>query len=113
MNNDAARLWVRMTTVPVIKENFLSGGANEPGSEVPLEERAKAETANMATLEKLAPCPLFRREVEIRGTIVRARAYVAAPGFFELRINGSKVGDRELEPGVTPYREKTLYAEAA
>ena len=110
VNNDAARLWVRMTTVPVIKENFLSGGANEPGSEVPLEERAKAETANMATLEKLAPCPLFRREVEIRGKIVRARAYVAAPGFFELRINGSKVGDRELEPGVTPYREKTLYA---
>jgi alpha-L-rhamnosidase len=110
VNNDASRRWVRMTTVPVIKENFLRGGGNEPGSEVPLDERARAEEANMAMLEKLAPCPLFRREIEMRGKIVRARAYVAAPGFFELRINGQKVGDRELEPGVTPYREKTLYA---
>ena len=108
VNNDAAHCGFSMTTVPVIKENFLRRGTGKPSSQVPLDGRAKAEGANMATLEKLAPCPLFRREVDLRGKIVRARAYVAAPGFFELRINGSKVGDRELEPGVTPYREDVV-----
>ena len=110
VNDDAARVWVKMTTVPVITENFLPVGAKEPASPVPAEERAKAEAGNMAVLEKLAPCPLLRREVELQGAIRRGRAYVAAPGFFELRINGRKVGDKELEPGVTPFSEQVLYS---
>jgi alpha-L-rhamnosidase len=110
VNNDAARVWVQMTTVPVITDNFLPGGAKEPASPVPAEELAKAEAGNMAILEKLVPCPLLRREVALQGAIRRGRAYVAAPGFFELRINGSKVGDKELEPGVTPFKEQVSYS---
>jgi alpha-L-rhamnosidase len=69
-----------------------------------------AEAACRQRLEKLDPCPLLRREIDLNGTIRRAHVYVAAPGFLELRINGRKVGDRELEPGVTPFPEQVLYA---
>jgi alpha-L-rhamnosidase len=105
-NNDAAQLWMRMATVPVVEGNL----SHEPDKPLSPDIMRTAETASRQRLGKLDPCPLLRREIELNGTIQRARAYVAAPGFFELRINGRKVGDRELEPGVTPFPEQVLYA---
>jgi alpha-L-rhamnosidase len=109
-NNDAAQAWVRMTTVPVVPENLTFSRPNPPALPT-LEEAAAMEKKNAETLEMaLAPCPMMRKEFSALGRIRRARAYVAAPGFFELRINGQKVGDRELEPGIMPFREQILYA---
>ena len=115
-NNDAAQAWITMTTVPVVEGNFRLT-TDEPFSPVPQpdatltpEVMRGAEAASRQRLEKLDPSPLLRREIELRGTIRRARAYVAAPGFFELRINGRKVGDRELEPGVAPFSQQVLYS---
>lgn len=115
-NNDAAQMWIRMVTVPVVEGNF-SQTTDEPFSPaskldaaVTPEVMRGAEAASRQRLEKLDPSPLLRRDLELRGAIRRARAYVAAPGFFELRINGRKVGDRELEPGVTPFPQQVLYS---
>jgi alpha-L-rhamnosidase len=47
--------------------------------------------------------PLLRREFEIPGDILRARAYVTGLGYYELRLNGAKVGDRVLDPAQTSY----------
>ncbi len=122
VNNDASDFWVHMTTVPVTESNFktashgITDGIHpqntlEALSQMPTAaEMSVAEAGNLEILEHLTPCPLVRREVELNGKIKRARAYVSAPGFFELRINGKKVGDRELEPGVSPYHETSLYA---
>ena len=38
-----------------------------------------------------------------------ARAYVSGVGYFELYINGEKVGENLLDPGQTNYEKHTLY----
>jgi alpha-L-rhamnosidase len=40
----------------------------------------------------------------------RARAYIAGLGYYELRLNGSKVGDKLLDPGATDYSKTILYS---
>ena len=52
----------------------------------------------------------FRKEFSLDKKINRAVAYVCGLGFYELRLNGQKVGDRVLEPGWTNYRKTCLYA---
>ncbi len=55
------------------------------------------------------PCPMLRREVELRGPAARARLYVTALGVYEARINGQRVGDHVLAPGWTSYRRRLRY----
>jgi alpha-L-rhamnosidase len=52
----------------------------------------------------------LRREFETTSSIFRATAYVCGLGFYELHINGKKVGDRVLDPGQTDYHKVALYA---
>ncbi|HZX02123.1 family 78 glycoside hydrolase catalytic domain [Kribbella sp.] len=54
------------------------------------------------------PLPVFRRTVTIPADkkIARARMYAAAEGVYELSLNGRKVGDQELAPGWTDYRQR-------
>ena len=56
------------------------------------------------------PLPMFRREFTVARKITHATAYISGLGFFELYINGRKVGDHVLEPGWTNYRRTRLYA---
>src|SRR5579871_54829 len=43
--------------------------------------------------------PLFRKEFKVDGSVTRALLLVSGLGQYEFRINGVKVGDRELTPG--------------
>jgi alpha-L-rhamnosidase len=52
----------------------------------------------------------LRREFHLEGKVVRARAYVTALGYYELRINGEKAGDRVLDPAWTTYPKRVLYS---
>lgn len=52
---------------------------------------------------------LLRKELTLNGKIVRARAYVTALGYYELRINGEKVGTNVLDPAWTTYPKRVLY----
>ena len=47
--------------------------------------------------------PLLRCEFELSGVPVRARAYVCGLGYYELYLNGGKVGDHVLDPATTTY----------
>ncbi|MBI4165415.1 MAG: alpha-L-rhamnosidase N-terminal domain-containing protein, partial [Acidobacteria bacterium] len=47
--------------------------------------------------------PLFRRAISIEKPVRRARMYISGLGYYELFINGKKVGDRVLEPASTNY----------
>ena len=58
---------------------------------------------------RYAPSPHFRREFSISKTISSARVYVTSHGFYELHLNGKKVGDQVLTPGWTSYRERLQY----
>ena len=54
--------------------------------------------------------PLFRKEFSVSGKVARATVFVCGLGHCELRMNGQKVGNRELEPGWTNYRKTCLYS---
>jgi len=54
--------------------------------------------------------PLLRKEFEVSQKIKRARVYVSGLGWYELYINGRKVGDHVLDPATTDYRKQVLYA---
>lgn len=58
----------------------------------------------------LRPGSLFRKEFSLDKEIAYARAYISGLGYYELRINGRKIGDRVLDPGQTDYRKTVLYS---
>ncbi len=51
----------------------------------------------------------LRTEFKLAETPVRARAYVCGLGYYELRLNGAKVGDTVLDPAWTTYDKRVLY----
>ena len=53
---------------------------------------------------------LLRKEFSINKGMARARVYVSGLGYYELRINGDKVGDSVLDPGWTDYKKRVLYS---
>jgi alpha-L-rhamnosidase len=56
------------------------------------------------------PAPYFRKEISTAKTIKSARAYVAAAGLYEFYVNGQKVGNRLLDPMITKFDSRNLYA---
>jgi alpha-L-rhamnosidase len=53
---------------------------------------------------------MVRRTFTLDKKVATARAYVYGLGFYEMRLNGKKVGDRVLAPAATPYDQRNLYA---
>ncbi len=53
--------------------------------------------------------PFFRREFTLSKTVKKATAHVYGFGWYELHLNGSKVGDQVLSPANTDYSKIYLY----
>ena len=63
------------------------------------------------TTEKAyTPAPMLRKEFRLSGRVKGARAYICGLGYYDLRINGKRVGDQVLDPGYTRYDRRALYA---
>jgi alpha-L-rhamnosidase len=56
-----------------------------------------------------APSPHFRKEFNLGKSIASARIYVTSHGYYELNLNGKKVGDQVLTPGWTSYGKRLQY----
>lgn len=62
------------------------------------------------TLEqKYSPAPLLRRTFQTQSAVRRARIYVSGLGYYELSLNGKKVGTGHLDPGYTRFDRRVLY----
>ena len=55
------------------------------------------------------PMPLFRREFKTVKKVADARLYICGLGYYEVYINGEKVGDNLLDPGWTAHRKEAHY----
>ena len=55
------------------------------------------------------PAPMLRRAFTLEGRIKQARAYLCGLGYYELHLNGKKIGDHLLDPGYTRYDKRALY----
>lgn len=58
---------------------------------------------------RYAPSPHFRKEFLLGKSIASARVYVTSHGYYELQLNGKKVGDQVLTPGWTSYSKRLQY----
>ncbi len=54
--------------------------------------------------------PLLRKDFKVNKKVKSAKAYISGIGYYELFINGKKIGDQVLDPGWTDYRKTILYA---
>ena len=63
--------------------------------------------------EPAFPAPLFRKSFQSKNNVVSAKAFVTGLGYFELYLNGKKVGDDCLVPNFTNYtvRESFKYSQ--
>jgi alpha-L-rhamnosidase len=52
----------------------------------------------------------LRKEFAIEGNVKRGRVHVCGLGYYELRLNGQKVGNNVLDPGYTTYEKRILYS---
>ena len=80
----------------------------EMGLLSPSEWKAKWIELGGDTL-RYSPSPQFRKEFELTKTVDSARIYVTSHGFYEIQLNGKKVGDQVLTPGWTSYGKRLQY----
>jgi alpha-L-rhamnosidase len=52
----------------------------------------------------------MRKEFFIDGKVKRGRAFICGLGYYELRLNGRKIGSNVLDPGFTTYEKRVLYS---
>ena len=70
---------------------------------------ANAGTAAQAETAEPQPAPLFRKSFIFSKQPRQARIYICGLGYYELRLNGAKVGDHVLDPAFTRYDRRVLY----
>ncbi|MCX6877426.1 MAG: glycoside hydrolase family 78 protein [Verrucomicrobia bacterium] len=69
----------------------------------------KAKWIGAPTDAPIEPAPLLRKTFSLDKKIERATAYISGLGYYELTLNGQKVGDHVLDPKFTRYDRRVLY----
>ncbi|NVM46338.1 MAG: family 78 glycoside hydrolase catalytic domain [Candidatus Lokiarchaeota archaeon] len=70
----------------------------------------KSGGRNLAGRIKEVHALYLRKEFSTLKPIKSAKVYVCGLGYYELHINGQKIGDRILEPAQTDYNKLALYS---
>ena len=52
---------------------------------------------------------MLRREFDASKQVRRATVYASGLGFFDLYLNGARVGDHIMDPALTEYSKLILY----
>lgn len=63
----------------------------------------------ITTPDSTVSSPMFRNEFSVENEIETATAFVTGAGYYEFYLNGEKVGDHVLDPGMTDFRDRILY----
>jgi len=66
-------------------------------------------TAKWIGTPEAATAPYFRHPFNVNKMPERATIYIAALGYFELFVNGQKVGNEVLAPAVSNYSKRSYY----
>jgi len=73
-------------------------------------DQQRKRIAKDAPPEREEASPIFRKEFALPRKVKSARAYISGLGYYELRINGEKVGSKILDPAFTAYDKTVLYS---
>ena len=86
----------------------LPQGRNFTGAKL----KEPAVKAAWAAVHPLADRSIWlRRTFQLKGTVSKATAYICGLGFYELTLNGTKVGDSEFAPLWSDYDKTVFYNE--
>ncbi len=61
-------------------------------------------------MSKAVPAPFFRKSFSLSERVKQAYIRICGLGFFELHVNGKRVGDEVLNPPFTKYDTTVLYS---
>lgn len=91
-------------------ENGVPGEWSEASFETGIDEwKARWITGDYrAGRAKRYPVDCLRKIFNC-GDVIKARLYITACGVYEARINGKRVGEFILAPGITDYRKRVQY----
>ena len=59
--------------------------------------------------KEFEPAPMFRKSFTLDREVKEARVYIAAAGYYDLFVNGKRVGENYLDPGYTHFDKRILY----
>ena len=93
-------------------ENDVEGEWSDTASfEIGIDEwQAKWITGNFkVNKKKRYPVDCFKKDIEIKKEISKARLYITACGLYEARLGGEKIGNFCLAPGITDYNKRVQY----
>jgi alpha-L-rhamnosidase len=77
---------------------------------LPLQSDWKAQWIEIpGDTNRYSPSPHFRKEFTVDKPVAKAVAYITSHGWYELHLNGKKVGDQVLTPGWTSYGKRLQY----
>ena len=68
------------------------------------------EAGWISVADSAIAAPLLRKAFEVQKRVQSAYAYVTGIGYYELYLNGEKVGDHVLDPAMTDYSKRVLYS---
>jgi alpha-L-rhamnosidase len=92
--------------------NWISAprGEGVPPLSTPTSKGEEQGQDALATGDKSPqPAPLFRKAFTLARRVHSARIYICGLGYYELHLNGNKVGDHVLDPAFTRYDRRALY----
>jgi alpha-L-rhamnosidase len=72
-------------------------------------DMGKGYDAKIAENPPLLPSPLLRKSFTVDKPVNNALLYVSALGYYEMSLNGERVGDHQLAPEWTDYYERVQY----
>ena len=58
------------------------------------------------------PAPMLRKRFDIGKNVKKAKAFVTGLGYFELYVNGNRIGDDYLVPNITLYSKRDALKDA-
>lgn len=73
------------------------------------DERALPETDSLFYLNH--PAPIFRKEFNSKENIKKATLYITSAGYYEVTINGERIGKNMLDPAWTDYSKRIFVSE--
>ncbi|GAA3960097.1 family 78 glycoside hydrolase catalytic domain [Actinomadura viridis] len=94
--------------VPYAPADFTVGAGD--AADGPYETRARVTGQEPPASPVPEALPIFARDFALPRGVRSARLYVSGLGVYEARLNGTRVGNAELEPANTGYAKRVTYA---
>jgi alpha-L-rhamnosidase len=86
-----------------------TGPVKEPRHKAGFFKSPKEQDTQQDTVDHQGRSVLLRKTINCTQNIKSAKLFVTGLGYYEISINGEKVGDHVLAPAKTPYHKQVLY----